>query len=1321
MAVLSDDMGGITAYAAAVNRGYTGTKEEFEQLMYSYTEVAERAEAAAGNAHESEEASIEAKDIAVNAKNEAVSARDAAVSARDASISAKNNSESARDAAISAKNDTLAAKDAVMSAKSSVDETSANFSDEVTAAISDVNAAGRNQKELAKTHAVDSEAWAVGQREGADVGVSDTTYHNNSKYYAEQSALAKDGSVSAKNAAESAKADAISAKNQAETAKGDAQDIVADINDKSEQIDQNAEDISDLQTAISTKAEIDGNYENLTAGTAEQLASTVFIEDNAPYHFRTSGGSADIGDREYDQIVGGTINWNQLVQNGNFSNGSNRWSLYMATVTSDNNTATVVTADTVDVNSGGSLVQAGITVFANHKYIVSATIKGDGEHRTALRADGGFIFDTIFNISNDFKTFAGVAVGNSVNSSGRVVVTAYGPSMTILVKNVILFDLTAMFGPTIADYIYSLEQAHAGDGVAWFRKYFPKDYYEYNSGELISVSGLSAHKMTGFNQWDEEWEVGTINSGNGQNVAASDRIRSKNYTHIINSMSYYVCLPDSVFNGSQLYVALYDADKNFVRASLFNTANGFSGRILFSYFLRGASYLRFWFGGEYGTTYKGDVCLNLHWDGERDGEYEPYEEHSYPLDSDVTLRGIPKLDANNQLYADGDIYDADGTVTRKYGTVDLGELGFVYESSVANKHFLVPPNFFPKKPKYHGELLSTIYVGTKKGYQNISNMEMCIDNSEDTPVFRIRNDAYTSASDFKAAMSGVMLVYELAEPATEQAQSFTNPQIVDDFGTEEYVTNSIVPVGHITKYANNLRAKLEMAPNSPDGDGDYIVRQTNGLNEYVSLSSSEVIQNINEAISDNAEQIEVNTEDVSQLKSDFSATTVDGYNLIKIAEHGVGAYYASGSTLTFNASYTGYHYAIMPVEPNSRYYVSQVPRWWVLTDDDNNVLSSGASFNPGTKRYIDTGNATKFYYTISNGEWNNETTYGARYALIVSKSNTGSGSRDNVSKPEWLNGLSQRMFDSKYAFAFNRVRLKFTKNANKKFYFKNLLALDSNYAQIYADALNVEGTTKDYISITFTSTGEKAMVGYVFDANLSLVEQQSDIKANVANDNLSDCSVLVIGDSTVEQNVMTQKMLDAFTARDKTLTLLGTRGTAPNLHEGRSGWSAKQYCTQAANNPFYNNGFDFANYMTTQGYNAVDYVILQVGINDLYNVSLINDNEKIIETMGYVCSMIDSILAWNTSQKIIVNLLTPINPNYTGDYMYAKRNIFVRYNAQMLLEITKYNIANVRPSDTFAILDPESDISDNVHPNATGYEKMALEVVNQINCWQNGI
>ena len=64
-----------------------------------------------------------------------------------------------------------------------------------------------------------------------------------------------------------------------------------------------------------------------------------------------------------------------------------------------------------------------------------------------------------------------------------------------------------------------------------------------------------------------------------------------------------------------------------------------------------------------------------------------------------------------------------------------------------------------------------------------------------------------------------------------------NPQIVDDFGTEEYVDNRevAIPVGHDTFYQANLRAKLEMSPDSPSGDGDYIVRQTNGQNEYVAF------------------------------------------------------------------------------------------------------------------------------------------------------------------------------------------------------------------------------------------------------------------------------------------------------------------------------------------------------------------------------------------------------------------------------------------------------------------------------------------------------
>lgn len=40
---------------------------------------------------------------------------------------------------------------------------------------------------LAEGYAEDSEAWAVGQRQGVDVPDTDETYHNNAKYYSQQS------------------------------------------------------------------------------------------------------------------------------------------------------------------------------------------------------------------------------------------------------------------------------------------------------------------------------------------------------------------------------------------------------------------------------------------------------------------------------------------------------------------------------------------------------------------------------------------------------------------------------------------------------------------------------------------------------------------------------------------------------------------------------------------------------------------------------------------------------------------------------------------------------------------------------------------------------------------------------------------------------------------------------------------------------------------------------------------------------------------------------------------------------------------------------
>lgn len=60
----------------------------------------------------------------------------------------------------------------------------------------------RIQVELAEGYSRDSEAWAVGQREGVDVPDTDETYQNNSKYYSQQSANSAQSALTTKTECE---------------------------------------------------------------------------------------------------------------------------------------------------------------------------------------------------------------------------------------------------------------------------------------------------------------------------------------------------------------------------------------------------------------------------------------------------------------------------------------------------------------------------------------------------------------------------------------------------------------------------------------------------------------------------------------------------------------------------------------------------------------------------------------------------------------------------------------------------------------------------------------------------------------------------------------------------------------------------------------------------------------------------------------------------------------------------------------------------------------------------------------------------------------
>jgi hypothetical protein len=101
-------------------------------------------------------------------------------------------------------------------------------------------------------------------------------------------------------------------------------------------------------------------------------------------------------------------------------------------------------------------------------------------------------------ISSSWQTLSGVCDISEETKGTRIccVTSALAIGGTMSVRNVKAIDLTQMFGSTIADYIYTLEQNETGAGVALFKSIYPDDYYEYNTGTNEMVGSREGQTAT---------------------------------------------------------------------------------------------------------------------------------------------------------------------------------------------------------------------------------------------------------------------------------------------------------------------------------------------------------------------------------------------------------------------------------------------------------------------------------------------------------------------------------------------------------------------------------------------------------------------------------------------------------------------------------------------------------------------------------------------------------------------------------------------------------------------------------------------------------
>ncbi|MBE6748157.1 MAG: hypothetical protein E7557_02895 [Ruminococcaceae bacterium] len=294
-----------------------------------------------------------------------------------------------------------------------------------------------------------------------------------------------------------------------------------------------------------------------------------------------------------------------------------------------------------------------------------------------------------------------------------------------------------------------------------------------------------------------------------------------------------------------------------------------------------------------------------------------------------------------------------------------------------------------------------------------------------------------------------------------------------------------------------------------------------------------------------------------------------------------------------------------------------------------------------------------------------------------------------------------------------------------KIYYNNVLSLPGLKVVFNIPQDLKKSYFDDRIEITAEFPGDFSIPWRVYDSEYVLVD--SGEMLFVAREiNLKNATGLLLGDSTVNAGTVTQTMLDIYEQNGKTLTLLGTRGTAPNLHEGRGGWTASMYCNIEEQglyqNPFYNDGFDFSYYMNSQGYSKLDFVIIQLGINDIKKMTLENYSSRGV--LSNFEKIISSIREYNSKVPIIIGVTIPpsekvsdFNENYVFSSEFEYRNNIIHFASDLI----KYfdGFSNLYFSAINCVIDTGNELSDLVHPTSVGYRNIAKQYISTLNCLFN--
>ena len=491
----------------------------------------------------------------------------------------------------------------------------------------------------------------------------------------------------------------------------------------------------------------------------------------AEFSFRASGGKSILdGAARVKELRGNGVVWNQQLRPLSsvywYVNPDNASSEY-----SNNYCRLTIAQEESALPVNGVVITAGSnnqkTTIPNHAYLITADIRASVDISVGIRNftspwGGDYRKDAQANkwtrvafIESRDDSYSGYTVVGTTTNIGLSV------GDTIDICNVAAIDLTLMFGagnePTTVDEFYA-------------RKPIGVDESAYNEGTLIPFNA-DAIKSVGFNAWDGATEEAYVSDFSGYIVKSQNSLCT-DFVRILPNNDYFIRTDAT----SGRWGAWYDANKQFV-------AGIGGGGIKTS--PANALYMRMTI--VYQNNGNPDTfCINLSHTGYRDGEYQPYEDFVREIDPRIKAAFPNGMKPWDKVYNK----NGKGYIVKGSGEVDLGTLSYYIGGSVNGDARMASTTEIADIARIDaatiGKIVCSKYVANSANNVYMNTIGIAVLSTGGLSIY---DPSYTDATSFKAAMAGVMLWYELAEPEIiEYDEPFNLDYEVADFGTEEIIS-----------------------------------------------------------------------------------------------------------------------------------------------------------------------------------------------------------------------------------------------------------------------------------------------------------------------------------------------------------------------------------------------------------------------------------------------------------------------------------------------------------------------------------------------------